>query len=189
MRMPTLTQLTAALALSALPAVLHAQGPGARAAAGPATIISVNPFLPLFGYGQGEFEAKLRDNMAFAVSASHTKLEDTYTNADVKLRLYPQEKGLEGLALAAGLGYGKVSNVESTFCLAIDRCTDTRRSASGATFSVETHYQWLLGRSRNTAVALGAGVKRYYVDDSPDGYDAFDTIVPTFRITIGYAFK
>jgi hypothetical protein len=67
--------------------------------ASPRHVLSVNPFLPLAGYFQGEFETKLKENVALAISGAHTRLDDYYTSLDVKLRLYPQERGLQGFGL------------------------------------------------------------------------------------------
>ena len=86
---------------------------------------------------------------------------------------------------------GRLSNVEETSCAGFptEGCTYRRRSTTGPSFSVEMQYQWLLGKNRNTAVTAGAGAKRYYIDDSPDGYDVFQEYVPTLRLTVGYAFR
>ncbi len=183
-----ISAIAAIVIVAGTPHALHAQA-SAPPKGAPSKIISVNPFLPLAGYFQAEFEAKLRENLAFAVSGSHTKLDDEYTSLDAKLRLYPQEKGLEGFAIAAGLGFGRISTVTETFCTEFGNCRDVRRSTSGPSFSVEAQYQWLLGRSQNTAVAIGGGVKRFYVDDKVGGFDAFDEYAPTLRLTIGYAFR
>lgn len=188
-----LRRSVAAIALSF--GVLAAPASAAYAQSAPTRIISVNPFLPLAGSFQGEFEQKVRDNLSVAVSGSHIDFDDDgtrYTNADVKLRLYPNEKALRGFAIASGLGVGRQSEVEYYACPAIYPgldCTNTRRSVTGATFSVEMHYQWLLGSKRSTAVTIGGGAKRYFIDDAPNGYEVFEQFMPTFRLTIGYAFR
>lgn len=187
MRTRTLTALVMGLSLAAaLPLAAQAQ------TTKPNRVISINPFLPLAGLFQGEFEQRLRDNVAVAFSVSSVDLDDRYTNADVKLRLYPQERGLQGFAAAAGLGYGRIKNDDVDFsCPAIVGavCEPPRASASGATFSVEMHYQWLLGKSSHTALTFGGGAKRYYVDEKSGQFDTFQRFVPTLRLTIGYAFK
>jgi hypothetical protein len=166
-----------------------------RAQSAPTRIISVNPFLPLTGSFQGEFEQKLRENLSVAVSASYIALDDDserLTNADVKLRLYPSEKALQGFGFAAGLGVGRQSEVEYFACPAIypgGACNNQRRSVTGPTFSVEMQYQWLLGSKRNTAVTIGGGAKRYFIDNSPYEYEVYDDFLPTLRLTIGYAFR
>lgn len=160
----------------------------------PRRIIAINPFLPLLGSFQGEFEQKLRDNLSVAVSGSYIAPDEDdehFTSADVKLRLYPSEKALRGFGIAAGLGVGRQSQIESFACPAIVGyvCNDQRRRVTGPTFSVEMQHQWLLGSKRSTAVTIGGGAKRYFIDDSPQGYEVFDQFMPTLRLTIGYAFR
>jgi hypothetical protein len=158
----------------------------------PRYVLSINPFLPLAGYFQGEFETKLKENVALAISGAHARLDDYYTSLDVKLRLYPQERGLQGFGLSAGGGIGRIREdnySEPPVCIALVGvvCPDGgRRAVTGPTFSVEAHYQFLLGRSRKTSVAVGGGAKRYFADERTG--ESFQELVPTLRLTIGYAF-
>lgn len=182
----TLACITAGLAaLSASATVSHAQ-------TAPTRIIAINPFLPLLKSFQGEFEKKLQANLSVAVSASYLNAGDAdskrYTNADLKLRLYPAEHALDGFGIAAGLGLGSQSIVPYLDCIGVNRpCSNTRTSQAGATFSVEMQYQWLLGRKQNTAVSVGGGAKRYFISStSNDNYTQF---MPTLRLTVGYAFR
>lgn len=162
----------------------------AGTASAPQQIISVNPFLPLFGYFQGEFERRINANASFAVAASHTEWDnDVYTNVDVKLRLYPQEKGLSGLGLASSLGYANIRRQAFETCDpgAQPVCTTNPQKNIGApAFAVEGQYQWLLGSRKATAVTVGGGVKRYFVDE--DDFQGRSRVRPTGRLTIGYAF-
>lgn len=160
----------------------------------PTHVISINPFLPLTGSFQGEFETRTRDNLSVAVSASYldTGDDESFTNADVKLRLYPSEKALQGFGLAAGVGVGSQKQRESLFCIAvvgIGGCGSLPRRVTGPTFSVEMQYQWLLGSKQSTAVTVGGGAKRYFIDDKPYGLDGFTQFMPTLRLTVGYAFR
>ncbi len=161
-------------------------------AASPTRIIAINPFMPLAGYFQGEFEQKLQDNLSLAVSASSAKFDNQkYLNADVKLRLYPQGQGLEGLGLAAGIGLGNARRRDQLLpCEPSTSCTpqiDPDRYITRPSFSVESHYQWLFGRSRVTAVTVGGGLKRYFISD--EDARGIGRIVPTGRLTIGWAFR
>jgi hypothetical protein len=161
----------------------------------PSTILSANPFLPLLGYFQGEFEKRVKDNLAMAFGFSHVRMDGRYTNADLKARLYPQEKAPYGLGLAAGIGVGYLSDKQyvEVSCAAIgcippgSEQTFTRTAPS---FSVELHYQWLLGRKQSTAVGFGFGAKRYFIANNTNEYgsDRFQEFVPTGRITVGWAF-
>lgn len=190
--MRRLLVLTAAAAL--LPASLAAQSlreQTSRRTADPSPvgvrqILSINPVLPILGFIQGEYEARLQDNLSFAVAGSYSEFDNVrYTNLDAKLRLYPQERGMSGLGLAAGLGTGSMKR-EAVYCadrLARDeRC---RLTENAPTFSVEGHYQWLLGTRHSTAITLGGGIKRYFVSDANDY--GIQRILPTLRLTVGYA--
>jgi hypothetical protein len=175
MRIPVRSAVTTALVL-VLAAIasrpVHAQGQSPATVSSPRHVLSINPFLPLAGYFQGEFETKLKENVALAVSGAHTRLDDYYTSLDVKLRRIRED-----------------SYTEPPVCIALVGvvCPDGgRRSVSGATFSVEAHYQFLLGRSRKTSAAFGAGAKRYFVEERTA--ENFQRLVPTLRLTIGYAF-
>lgn len=153
------------------------------------SVVSVNPFLPLAGYFQGEYEHRIAQNASVAVSGARVKLEDIYTSVDVKLRLYPQDRVLENLGISAGLGYGSVRDNQVVYCDIVSGtlCPNSgRRTESAPTFAVEAHYQWLLGNSRSTAVAFGGGAKRYFISDEKS--QGIERIVPTLRLTIGYAF-
>lgn len=153
-------------------------------------IISINPVLPILGWFQGEYEARLQDNLAFALAGSYTEFDnDNYANVDAKLRLYPQERGLQGLGLAAGLGVGNIKR-EKNFCEVTDLSEPNkvcRLRENAASFSVEGHYQWLLGNKRSTAITMGGGVKRYFISDEND--QGINRIMPTLRLSVGYAFR
>jgi hypothetical protein len=186
--------LSAALLALLLPAALAAQSLREQTRAvrpeSPKYIISVNPFLPLFGYFQGEFEKRLNANVSFAIAGSHVEWDDDrYTNLDAKLRLYPQERALQGLGLAASLGVANVRRTAFENCVVpIDGVCDvttTVRNTGAPTFAVEGQYQWLLGSKRATAVTTGFGVKRYFVSRENFGGDR---VRPTIKLAIGYAF-
>lgn len=156
--------------------------------AGVRHIVSINPVLPILGFFQGEYEARMQDNLSFAVAGSYMEFDNVrYTNIDAKLRLYPQERGMQGLGMAAGIGTGTARR-ESVYCA--DRLAGNekcRLTENAPTFSVEGHYQWLLGTKRSTAITLGGGVKRYFVSDANDY--GIQRILPTMRLTVGYAFR
>jgi hypothetical protein len=169
-------------------------GAGVLPAQGPTRIISINPFLPIVGSFQGEFEKKLRDNVSVAVAGSFLAYgdedDDRFATADVKLRLYPSERALQGLGIAAGAGVGRQSIAEFLSCVDFGACTYRRRSATSPTFVVEMHYQWLLGKQRTTAVTIGGGARRYFgIDEVPGSGGVFNDFMPTLRLTIGYAFR
>jgi hypothetical protein len=153
----------------------------------PQHIVAVNPFLPLAGYFQAEYERRVQDNLSVALGTSYVAWGRDILNADVKLRLYPQDRALEGVGFAAGLG---VARTREKPCEPGSSCTPEfggGRSITAPTFSVEVQHQWLLGASRSTAVTVGGGAKRYFIGDARD--IGFTRVLPTGRLTIGWAFR
>jgi hypothetical protein len=176
--------------LGATPLTASLAAQGAPAAELPGRIVSVNPFLPLFGFFQGEFESRVNKALTFAVASSYTEWNSDRTlNLDAKVRWYGQERAPNGLGMAASLGVGRVDRDASISCdyaPVMPICTTRERGAlTVPAFAVEGQYQWLLGSRRNTAVSVGFGVKRYFASETEmDG-----NVRPMGRLTIGYAFK
>jgi hypothetical protein len=191
-------RLTAALLLLAavsIPAsVVRAQPASVPSTAvGPARFISTNPFLPLFGYFSAEYEQRLKDNVAFAISGSHTEYDATYTHLDAKMRLYPNDRALEGFSLASSLGIAWVRHDDECDSFIDFDCAPSeggqvrRRTFTTPTFAIEGNYQWLLGRTRSTAITVGLGAKRYLGGSDRD-YRGITRVLPTGRLSIGYGF-
>lgn len=186
--------LLAAAAVSAAmsrPVAAQEAAPATKAAAElPGRIIAVNPFLPLWGFFQGEFESRVNRSLTFAVATSYFEWSSDRTfNLDAKVRWYGQERAPNGLGMAASLGVGRVDRDPFYTCdyaPVLPNCTTRERAAlTVPAFAVEGQYQWLLGSRRNTAVSVGFGVKRYFASEAEmDG-----NVRPTGRLTIGYAFK
>jgi hypothetical protein len=65
-------------------------------------LVSINPILPLTGSFQGEYEQRVSTRVSVAVSVSSLRLNDRYSNADLKLRYYPDSGGraLHGVGFA-----------------------------------------------------------------------------------------
>ena len=160
----------------------------------PSHIISVNPFLPLFGYFAGEYEQRVTPTLALALAGSHINPNDTkYTNVDAKLRLYPSETALRGFNIAVSGGAARIEDTNQNDCfIGIGSSFDptsscgSRPAFTTASFAVEVGYQWLLGPSRSTAITVGGGAKRYLGSQSK--YQGIERVMPTLRLTIGYAF-
>ncbi len=189
------TCITAAVLLltaAAAPARVCAQGLRdlpAPTSASKGHIISTNPFLPLFGFFSAEYEQRVKDNVSFAIAGSHLNFDNRYTNLDVKLRLYPNDQALEGFGIAASLGVARIHN--NGDCDGLDSfggCRPTpAQSFTTPAFAVEIGYQWLLGRTKSTAVTAGFGAKRYLGGDRDD-YRGAERVLPTGRLSIGYVF-
>lgn len=187
-KLAALLALTFALSRSASAQSLRDQTMEPSSANGPSRVISANPFLPLFGYFSAEYEQRVKDNVAFALSGSHIKFDDRYTNLDAKIRLYPNDKALEGFGMASSLGMawirreGRYEDCTDFGCVPLPRKTFTTPS-----FAIELSYQWMLGRSKSTAITAGFGAKRYLGGSRAD-FDGIARVLPTGRLSIGYGF-
>ncbi|MES2522825.1 MAG: hypothetical protein V4617_09025 [Gemmatimonadota bacterium] len=171
-------------------ATAGAQAPGvSHPADGPSRIISANPFLPLFGYFSGEYEQRIKPNVAFAISGSHVKFDSRrYTNFDVKLRLYPNDQALNGFSIATSLGAASIRRDAGTDCDLFADCRQVEARTFGSpSFAIEGGYQWLLGRTKSTAITAGLGAKRYF-GGSREDFSGIERVVPTGRLSIGYVF-
>jgi hypothetical protein len=184
--------------LSAAATTASAQVPGqagAFAPAGPSHIISTNPFLPLFGYFSAEYEQRIKDNVAFALSGSSVEYDERITHLDAKVRLYPNDRALEGFSVATSLGIAWIRRNDQACdffgdCIVIDaqqRLQQRRRTFTTPSFAIEGAYQWLLGRSRSTAIIAGFGAKRYLGGSRAD-FQGISRVLPTGRLSIGYGF-
>lgn len=153
---------------------------------GPSHIISANPFLPLLGYFAGEYEQRLTPVVSFAISGSHVKPDRSrYTNIDAKARLYPSETALSGFNIAASMGVSRIDATDGGIC-AVDTVCPLAKPFTTGSFAIEVGYQLLLGPSQVTAVTVGGGAKRFLGGDSK--FDGVERVIPTLRLSIGYAF-
>jgi hypothetical protein len=184
------------LALFAQPPLLYAQGSlreQTQALAGgmPRHVIAINPFIPLAGYFQGEYEQRVQDNISIAVAGSYTPFNNReYSNLDVKLRLYPNDRALQGFGVAAGIGVGRARQNDQDIVCITAPCFPIRGTMLTApTFSIEAHQQWLFGANRSTAITVGGGMKRYYFDQEDTSGRGVSRLLPTGRLTIGWAFR
>ena len=189
---PTVAILALLLSASGSSSVLSAQSLSERtvfqqtAETGPSNIISANPFLPLFGYFSGEYEHRIKANLSFALSGSYVRFDERYTNFDAKLRLYPNDKALEGLGISASLGFARIQKNE-VYCPTDIPCENQKRSFNTPSFAIGLDYQFLLGKSRSTSVTIGIGAKRYLAGSRED-YQGVERVIPTGRLSIGYGF-
>ena len=137
----------------------------------------------LAGYYAGDLEFKAAPSVTLGIGATVNTIEDfnNYRAIDVKLRYYPNEKALQGFAIAATAGISTARGSSFSFAgLSTRRYT---RPSIGTEFS----YQWLLGPTSRFVVVLGAGVKRMLGEEG-----SFDPVniplLPMGRASIGYAF-
>ena len=159
---------------------------------GPSRLISINPFILLFGYFSGEYEQRVSSVLSVALSGSYINFDsDKYSNIDVKARLYPNELALRGFGLGLSLGASSI-HTRSSDCV-VDptvpaSCNTTARTFNSPSVAIEMQYQWMLGRRKYTAVTLGGGLKRFLGSQDKFSVAGTSRFLPTGRASIGYAF-
>ncbi len=196
-RLTCATALSCLLSLSLYSQSLHAQTRALNAdtMVSPSHILSVNPFVLLFGNFSGEYEQRVQSTFSVAVAGSYVNFDsDRYTNIDLKARLYPNEVALRGFGFAASVGATAI-RAHTSDCYLYDPavgsngpCTNRNKTFSSPSVALELQYQWLLGSRRRTAITLGGGLKRFLGSSGDFTLARVSRFLPTFRSTIGYAF-
>lgn len=141
--------------------------------AGPKQVISANPFGLVFEWFNVEYERRLSDTFTFGFAGSYVPLDsgdDHYLSGNALVRYYPQGRALSGFYFGGRTGLYDVSD------------GGPNEVFFGAGF--EIGYTWLLGKSDNFQLSLGAGASRLFggtLDES--------VAVPTVRLlNVGLAF-
>lgn len=168
-------------ALPGAGADLQAQTPNAQPAEGPIEavfhdrILSVNPLLLVFlGYVSLDYEQSISDATTLGASLSSFDYSDaSYLTLEAKGRYYVGGRALDGLSVGGLLGLVRMSADE----------TDETSLALGIGFMVE--HQWLLGVDERLAVTAGGGGTRLFLGSDSD---AFSSVVPAVRLSLGWAF-
>jgi hypothetical protein len=185
---PMKNQLLALAAATLIPFAASSAQVEATSApfSGPSNVISLQPLnAVILTMYSAEYERRTSRSLSFGVGATYWDLgedssELTYTSGDLKLRFYPQGNALHGFSFGGSVGFTSVS------AMSFDGTSE--ESASGASFGILIEHQWLMGVSRNFAVALGVGAKAVMVDEDEISSDDFIARYPTIRISVGYAF-
>jgi len=133
-------------------------------------VISANPFGLLFELFNAEYERVVTGSSTAGAGGSTFSSEgDTYLNADLFWRYYPEGRPLEGWMFGTKAGITSVPDSGTFF---------------GAGF--DANRSWLLGANDNFYVGTGFGLKRLF-GASDETFDV--RFVPTIRIVnIGFAF-
>lgn len=144
-------------------------------------VVSVSPLFAILGFYTGEIERRVTTNATAAIGGSAFSLGPFgYKSVDGKVRFYPAERALEGLAVGASAGAIWLSADEGGLF-------SSASSGSGIVLGTEASYSWLTGKRRNLAFSVGAGLKRII---RYGGYDVSGVhfTYPTVRASIGIAF-
>jgi hypothetical protein len=174
------TLVTTVLLVTA--SALHAQSAAAPVRR---SVLAINPFATVAGFVTGDFERTVSPSVSLGIGGSVALADEfnEYRALDAKVRYYPNERMLEGFAIAATFG---VASGRSEIFDFNTQSVAFQRETRG-TFGTELSYQWLLGPRRRFVTIVGVGAKR--VIGSEPYVRPFDSqFIPTARANIGFAF-
>jgi hypothetical protein len=193
--------------LVATPAGAAAQPPTRQPAARPVApavrqTLSTNPLALPFGTASGEYERAVgRHGLAVGVGGFSTFTRDpetltdggsdAYRSLQLKVKYYPREAGLSGLAVGVTAGvaherelwYGSGSTDASGAFVWRERAT---RARTAPTVGATLDYNFLLGRRRAFLVGLGVGARRALGVGSATGPLGAVLFDPRLQIGIGF---
>jgi hypothetical protein len=133
-------------------------------------VISANPFGLLLEFFNAEYERVATESSTAGFGGSFfDRSDDTYLNADVFWRYYPQGTPLDGWAFGAKMGLTRITAQGSFFG-----------------FGFDVNRSWLLGANENFYVGIGIGLKRLLGASDVENAPA---MIPTIRlVNVGFAF-
>lgn len=149
------------------------------------TVITLNPVATVAGFLTGDLESKVSPSVSLGLGGSAALIDEfnSYGAVDAKIRYYPNERALEGFAIAATVGFATARD----YVYNLNSQSSTYERVSRGTFGTELSYQWLLGPRHRFATVIGVGAKRAL--GSQTYVNPFDnSFVPTARANIGFAF-
>lgn len=162
-------------------------------------VLSMNPFLLIVSWVNGEYERRVSPTVTVGASASRFDFSDAgFTATGILTRWYPQGAALDGFYLGARLGAFRFKTYQYDYSSyrAGQASSSNPASAARPTYSehttvvpgagLEVGYNWLLGRKHNVSVGMGAGLTRTF--GGTNRYE-YPDVLPTLRlINIGVAF-
>lgn len=167
------------------PAQLLAQS----AATTPQRTVTVNPFFLLAGWIQADYEQRINPTISLGGLVDYIEFDGRrYTSFEAKGRLYPSEKAMRGLSIGFAVGVTRVrfDSQDCYFDVVGGTCQSlVKKTTTSPTIGVDLGYQWLLGSSGRTAVAVGFGGRRLLA--SKASLLNTDRVMPTYRLGVGYA--
>lgn len=157
----------------------------AQSVAGPSNVISIQPIQAVFTIYSAEYERKVASAVTLGIGGTRLDLGDdadnlSWNSGDLKLRYYPQGTALQGFSFGGSVGYTSVS--------ATNPFDGSDEKEAGPSFGILLEYQWLMGSSRNFAVALGLGAKAVMVSEDNITSSDYTARYPTARVSVGFAF-
>jgi hypothetical protein len=160
---------------------------------GPSHSVTINPFFLLAGWISGDYEQRVNSSLSAGGGASYFEYGDThYTSVVGRATLYPEDHAMHGFGFSGTFGITHVSHVPSYQSSVYDVVMPTynydatkRATYTSPSFGVEASYQWMLGRTRRTALVIGLGGTRLLTSKST--LDGTDRVFVTSRLGLGYA--
>jgi hypothetical protein len=144
-------------------------------------IVSTSPILLVVGVLGAEYERRVSPTTSWGVSGAVFRPElFSYASIDAKLRYYPGARALQGFAAGLTAGVTRIGTRNS------GNPSGTEDSGTAASLGFTLDYQWLLGKRKRFAVALGGGAKRFIVVGEDVSGAAL--VLPTGRVAIGRGF-
>jgi len=160
------------LAFGLTPGQTKAQDTGTKAPVAHKQVISANPFLLLWEWGNIEYERKVSPKMTVGAAASVLSVDDVnYESLNGLLRYYPQGAAMSGFSFGGRLG--------------VHNGSDDKEEGHTFGFGVDIGYSWLLGADRNFYIGMGFGLTRFFGGDLEEDR----VVLPSIRlINVGFAF-
>ncbi len=164
-------------------ASLPLSGQGSRIPIPYRTYVAVNPLGIPFNIASAEVESGVANGITLGGAASYTVIShDRYTTFDAKLRYYPSEVVLEGLAIGASVGHSRFSTLVGT------PTGDTRSGLDYNTVGLLVDYNFLLGARKRFVLGTGLGAKRIFGNDDERDRLGLNNPLITARFVVGLAF-
>jgi hypothetical protein len=143
------------------------------------TYVGINPLGLPANIFTLEVENAVASGITVGAVGSYIDVDHSrFTTADFKVRYYPGDVVLRGLAIGVSAGVTRYSNV-------VD---DARQSLTAPTAGILLDYNWLLGRSERFLVGTGIGAKRVLASESERQRANVDYATITTRLILGFAF-
>jgi|SRR5689334_18786523 hypothetical protein len=147
------------------------------------TYVAVNPLGIPFNIAAAEVESAVASGITVGGAASYTALRhDRYTTFDAKLRYYPSEVVLEGLAIGVSVSHSRYSTLIGS------TAGDVRSGLDYNTVGLLADYNFLLGARKRFVVGTGVGAKRVLGNHDADAVRPKSNPLITVRFVVGLAF-
>ena len=142
--------------------------------------LSILPIHAILGFYAGDYERAIGNTATLGIGGSYFDLSDfTYGTAEAKLRYYPSGDPLRGLSFGVTAGPTFVSAGDD-----FEGEGEESFTALGVGFEVARSH--ILGVDRRFYYGYGAGAKRLFF--AADEGDGAEVVIPTLRLSVGYAF-